>query len=256
MRICCYQHVPFEGPGAIREWAEAQDHSLTCVDVWRTGPRQAVALPKLDDFDLLLVMGGPMNIYHDTEHPWLAAEKASIAAAIQAGKLVLGVCLGAQLIADVLGGPVTKGTHREIGWYLVQLTPAGRECRLFATFPETFTVLHWHGDTFAIPPGAVHVASSEACASQAFATADGRVVGLQFHLEETRRSLALLIDNARHELRDDAAATATRDGGAVPADPVVVDPWVATAEELLAPEAPFAATRKLLFDLLDAMVVQ
>ncbi len=133
-----------------------------------------------------------MNVYEEAEYPWLAAEKAFIAAAIGAGKPVLGICLGAQLIAAVLGGTVSKGPQPEIGWYPVELTPAGRELPLFAGFPDRFTALHWHGDTFSIPPGATHVASSAACANQAFAYDGGRVVGLQFHLEETRESLAQL----------------------------------------------------------------
>ena len=176
-----------------------------------------------------------MNVYQEAEYPWLAAEKAFIATAIGAGKAVLGICLGAQLIAAVLGGPVSKGAQPEIGWYPVELTPEGRGLPLFAAFPVRFTALHWHGDTFSIPPGATHVASSAACANQAFAYDGGRVVGLQFHLEETRESLAQLVDNAGGEL--------------------VQDDWIATPEELLAPEAPFAPCRELLFSLLDAMTM-
>lgn len=233
MRVHYLQHVPYEGIGAIGEWVNARGHSLSGTEVFREGaPRRA----DLDRLDLLVVMGGPMNVYQETEYPWLAAEKAFIASAIGAGKSVLGICLGAQLIAAVLGGTVSKGTQPEIGWYPVKLTPEGRELALFAGFPDRFTALHWHGDTFSIPAGATHVASSSACANQAFAHDGSRVVGLQFHLEETRESLAQLIESARGEL--------------------VQGDWIATPEKLLAPEAPFALCRELLFALLDSMAME
>ena len=138
---------------------------------------------------------------------------------------MLGVCLGAQLVADVLGGQVSRGEHPEIGWYTVELTETGRAIPVFAGFPERFTALHWHGDTFAIPPGAVHVASSEACANQAFTHDGGRVVGLQFHLEETRESLALLRERPEiwlqptTRLPGEAGAGAERDPAAISRPP-------------------------------------
>jgi GMP synthase (glutamine-hydrolysing) len=177
-----------------------------------------------------------MNIYEEADYPWLAAEKTFIASTVDAGKALLGICLGAQLLADVLGGPVTKGEHREIGWFPVELTEAGRALPVFAGFPNSFPVLHWHGDTFAIPPGAAHTASSAACVNQAFAFDGGRVAGLQFHLEETRESLTDLVENARHELVD--------------------GPWIATAAQLLAADAPFAQCHDLLFALLDEMMAR
>ncbi len=155
------------------------------------------------------------------------------------GKAVLGICLGAQLIADVLGGPVTKNGQHEIGWYPVDLTEAGRAEPLFAGFPARFTALHWHGDTFAIPPGATHVAGSAACANQAFSLDGGRVAGLQFHLEETPVSLEVLVEHAAAEL--EAADT---------------EPWVASKEELLAADAPYEQCRALLFKLLDRMAAR
>jgi GMP synthase-like glutamine amidotransferase len=243
MRVHYLQHVSFEGMGSIGEWAALRGHVLTGAEVFqaaRSGPpgMAGPVVPRqadLDRLDLLVVMGGPMNVYQEAEYLWLAAEKVFIAAAIGAGKPVLGICLGAQLIAAALGGTVSKGPQPEIGWYPVELTPEGRGLPLFAAFPIRFTALHWHGDTFSIPPGATHVASSAACANQAFAYDGGRVVGLQFHLEETRESLAHLIDNARAEL--------------VPGD------WIATPDELLAPEAPFRPCRELLFSLLDSMTM-
>lgn len=233
MRVHCLQHVSFEGIGAIRNWVWAQGHTLSGTELFRT---PTPAFPAPADFDFLVIMGGPMNIYETHRFPWLEQEKDFIGEAIGSGKAVLGICLGAQLVADVLGGPVSRGAHREIGWWPVRLTSAGASVPAFADFPDTFTVLHWHGDTFAIPPEAVHAASSEACSNQAFAVDQGRVVGLQFHLEETKTSLAALVENAAGEI------------GAAPSEK-----WVATRQALLHPNAPYEACRGLLFALLDRM---
>lgn len=232
MRVHYLQHVPYEGIGAIGDWARARGYALTRTEFFR--PRHE--LPKPEDLDLLVVMGGPMNIYEEGRYPWLATEKSFMASVIDARKAVLGICLGAQLLADVLGGAVAKGEHREIGWYPVELTEAGQALPVFAGFPRSFPVLHWHGDTFAIPPGAAHAASSAACINQAFAYDGGRVAGLQFHLEETPDSLAELVENAGHELEE--------------------GPWVSGPAQLLAPDAPFEPCRELLYTLLDAMAAR
>lgn len=240
MRVHYLQHVSFEGIGAIEEWTRSRGHAVSGTQMFRLPEAGSGGTPQPDDLDLLVVMGGPMNIYQESRYPWLSAEKELIASVIAANKLVLGICLGAQMAANVLGGTVTKGAHREIGWYPVDLTQAARAVPVFAEFPARFSALHWHGDTFSIPPGAVRVASSEACANQAFAYNGGRVVGLQFHLEETRDSLALLVEHARAEIRADGEPAAER--------------WISSEAEMLSPEAPFAPCRDLLFSLLDSMV--
>jgi len=137
-----------------------------------------------------------MNVYQEDQFPWLVSEKRLIERVIAAGKPTLGICLGAQLLAVVLGGNVTRNPLKEIGWFPVQLTPAGRATDLFREFPEDFTVFHWHADRFSIPRGAIHVAGSVACAEQAFVY-NGCVVGLQFHLEFTAESIAALVHNCR-----------------------------------------------------------
>ncbi len=242
MRVHYLQHVPFEGIGAIGDWVWARGHDLSATRLFRASDAAASVdadvpvLPAPDALDLLVVMGGPMGVYQTNEYPWLDQEKAFIKEMIDHGRAVLGICLGAQLIADVLGGSVTRNAHREIGWWPVQMTAAGRGVLVFADFPHTFTSLHWHGDTFAIPPGAVHVATSDACTNQAFALDGGRVVGLQFHLEETASSLASLVKNAGHDL--------------------VVDPtqnWVQSEHDILRWNAPYDVCRGLLFALLDRM---
>ena len=199
------------------------------------------ALPAQEGFDVLVIMGGPMNVYEHDEYPWLPAEKDFIRTAISGGKKVLGICLGGQLMAAALGGEVTKARFAEIGWHQVELTAAGRELEVFAHFPERFTTLQWHGDTFSIPSGAVHAASSEAVPNQAFVLDGGRVVGLQFHLEETRETLGELLEAA---------------GGGLPESPDPArGPWVSPRGSLLAADAPFDTCRDLLYGLLDRMAM-
>jgi len=253
------QHVPFEGIAAIADWARERGHEVTGTEVYRFAatPDHSPAYPDLAAFDLLVVMGGPMSVYDDAEHPWLPAERTFIREAIAEGKRVLGICLGAQLIAVALGAQVVRAPRKEIGWYPVELTSAGRQAPVFAGFPDRFEAFHWHGDMFEIPEGAVWVASSAACPHQALALDGGRVVGLQFHLEETAESLALLVENAGHELA--GAVTAWSTPVSPEEDGLVADrttrPWVATREQVLSPAAPYAACRELLFDLLDRMLL-
>jgi GMP synthase-like glutamine amidotransferase len=173
------QHADFEDLGCIAPWLVARGDIVTHTRLYA-----GETLPTTDTFDFLIVMGGPMNIYEYDAHPWLKAEKALIKQAIAAGKRVLGICLGSQLIADVLGGPVTRNAHTEVGWFPVQMNAAARQSRLFAGFPERYLAFHWHGDTFAIAPGARNLASSAACAHQAY-DFRGRVAAIQFHLEVT-----------------------------------------------------------------------
>jgi len=144
-------------------------------------------------------MGGPMNIYEEDIYPWLAAEKKFIDQTMNMGGRVLGICLGAQLLADVLGARVYKGKYKEIGWFPVETTAAATASSVFSDFPESIMAFHWHGDTFDIPRGAQHIARSAACENQAFIY-DERVVGLQFHLETTPESAGQLLANCGNEL--------------------------------------------------------
>ena len=197
MRIHYFQHVPFEGPGCIAQWAEQNGHALSSTRFY-----EHHSLPEMDAIDRLVVMGGPMGTGDEERFPWLKTEKTFIRKAIASGKTVLGICLGAQLIADVLGAKVYPGPHREIGWFPVRLTPAGRESKIFNCLADGFTCFHWHGDTFDIPPGATHAATSDATPHQAFSLED-RVVGLQFHLESTVESVADIVANCKNEIVPD-----------------------------------------------------
>jgi GMP synthase-like glutamine amidotransferase len=232
MRLHGIRHESFEKEGEIATWAHERGHSLTHTDLWN-----GEALPDLGSFDFLIIMGGPMNIYEEDRFPWLLAEKRFIKASVDAGRLILGVCLGAQLLADVLGGPVTKGKNREIGWHQVQAGPDAAISRVFATLPRAYEAFHWHGDTFAIPPGSLWTAKSEACGHQAFETNGGRIVGLQFHLETNAESMADIAANCADELNVDPA----------------VFPHVQSASDMSQKPERLAALRGLLYKLLDNM---
>jgi len=177
MRIHSFQHVHYEGLGNIADWIAARRHQLSITRFFQNDP-----LPQIADVDLLIIMGGPMGAYEENIYPWLAAEKKFIREAIEAGKKVLGICLGAQLIASVLGSDVYPDIHREIGWFPLSLTDEGMESKVFAELPVELTAFHWHADTFTFPAGAVRLAQSAACRNQAFLYGD-KVVGLQFHLD-------------------------------------------------------------------------
>jgi GMP synthase (glutamine-hydrolysing) len=156
-------------------------------------------LPAQDALDWLVVMGGPMNIYEEERYPWLVAEKRFIAQVVEAGKTVLGICLGAQLIADVLGAPIVKGPHPEIGWFPVIRDPAADHTKVGRVLPASFEAFHWHGDTFMLPKDAVPLGRSEACACQGFVYKE-RVLALQFHLETTAASAEALIEHCGAEI--------------------------------------------------------
>ena len=194
MKIHCLAHVPFEDAANIGDWAELRGHSLTYTHLYRDE-----SLPTMESFDMLAFMGGPMNIYEHEQYPWLVTEKEFLHKAIGAGKKVIGVCLGAQIIADVLGGSVTANTHKEIGWHPIELTPQAKQSNIVTSLPKEMMVFHWHGDTFSIPPGAIHLASSTACTNQAFQYGE-HVLGLQFHLEYSQDSIEKMLTHCGDEL--------------------------------------------------------
>ena len=196
MRIHYIQHVHYEGIGAIQHWVDSKNHELTGTHLFLDE-----RLPEIDDFDWLVIMGGPMSVHDESLYPWLTEEKQLIRQAINENRAIIGICLGAQLIADVLGADVRKANHKEIGWFSVNLTSDAENSELFKGFPETFYAFHWHGETFDIPHGAIHIAYSEAVKNQAFVY-NNRVVGLQFHLETTRDLLAGMLENCRSDLTD------------------------------------------------------
>lgn len=191
MRIHHLQHVEFEGLGSIEPHLLSQGHQLSSTHLYRNE-----LLPEINSFDALIIMGGPMGVSDVDDYPWLEAELEFIARTIRAGNRILGICLGAQLIAAALGADVYRNRCPEIGWWPLTTTAAATESGLL---PETCLPFHWHGDTFDLPDGAVHLASSEACDNQAFLL-DDRTVGLQFHLETTPESARALINQCGNEI--------------------------------------------------------
>lgn len=193
MRVHVFQHVPFEGIGAMTPWFIRHAASVTHTR-WYESP----GFPVLDQVDLLVIMGGPMSVHDESIHPWLRMEKLAIRHAFSLGVPILGICLGAQLIADVLGARVYRSREREIGWFPVASAELPDLWQGFR-FPSSLDVLHWHGETFDIPVGARRLATSAGCLNQAFQYGD-RTLGLQFHLESTADSLSELVAHCRNEM--------------------------------------------------------
>jgi GMP synthase-like glutamine amidotransferase len=194
MNIHYFQHVPFEGLGSIENWVDKPGNKITATRFYEDH-----RLPFIDLFDMLIVMGGPMGAADDHKYPWMKPEKDLIEKAIKRNKLVLGICLGAQLIADVLGAKVYPNKEKEIGWYPVQFTSSGKKSRLLGNVPDELEVFHWHGDTFDLPAGSVHLARNEACDHQAFSYNE-HVLGLQFHLEVTLSSVQQFVTMGKDEI--------------------------------------------------------
>jgi GMP synthase-like glutamine amidotransferase len=191
MKVHVLQHVPFEDVGSMASWFEERGAVLSYTRFFGDP-----TLPALNGLDLVIAMGGPMSVNDESDLAWLRPEKRFIGDAVARGVPVLGVCLGAQLIASALGSRVYRNLQKEIGWFQIEATPAPEgPFRL----PEKCTVFHWHGETFDLPTGAVRLAKSAACENQAFQI--GRhVIGLQFHLETTPESAGAILDHCKGEL--------------------------------------------------------
>lgn len=191
MRAHYFQHVPFEGLGSIADWLDAKGYSIGCTQLHAGEP-----LPAIDEVDFLVIMGGPMSVNDEHLFPWLVEEKQFIRHFISTGKPVLGICLGAQLIATAMGARVYPNAEKEIGWFSLQGTKAGPQDLLF---PDQCPAFHWHGETFDLPSGARLLASTEACRNQIFQLGSA-VIGMQCHLETTRASAEALVANCADEL--------------------------------------------------------
>jgi GMP synthase (glutamine-hydrolysing) len=196
MRLYYLQHVPFENPGCILDWAQRNRVDVKGAHLYKNEP-----LPALEDFDLLVVMGGAMGANDDDHYPWMRPEKELLDRAIAADKKVIGICLGSQFLADVLGVRVYPNAHKEIGWFPTTWSEAAQSHDLTNHMPETLEVFHWHGDTYDLPQGAIHLAESAACRNQAFLYGD-HVLAFQFHLEVKEENVRAMLAHCGEELVD------------------------------------------------------
>jgi GMP synthase (glutamine-hydrolysing) len=183
MTVLAFRHIPFEGLGSIADSLEACGAECRIIDPFDGNS----ALPDLSGASGLIFMGGPMSVNDDLS--WLRQEEIVIRQAAERGIPVLGVCLGAQLIAKALGARVYRNRVKEIGWFDIDYTGAAQQDALFRGLPSPEPVFHWHGETFDLPAGSELLASSEGCAHQAFRCGAG-IYGLQFHLEVTPDMIA------------------------------------------------------------------
>jgi GMP synthase-like glutamine amidotransferase len=194
MNIHYFQHVPFEGLGSVSGWSRRPGNRVTATRFY-----EDQKLPFVDICDMLIVMGGPMGVYDEEKFPWMAKEKEFISKALDKGKKVVGICLGAQLLASVLGAEVYKNQYKEIGWFPVEKTDAGRKHPLLKDFSENQTVFHWHGDTFDLPSGAENLLRTPACENQLFIYKN-QAIGIQFHMEMREEDIKTIADKCGDEL--------------------------------------------------------
>ncbi|MES9827605.1 MAG: gamma-glutamyl-gamma-aminobutyrate hydrolase family protein [Candidatus Thiodiazotropha sp.] len=224
MRAHYLQHVPFEDPGSIENWLKHAGYEITSTMLY-----ESEELPGIESIDLLVIMGGPMSVNDDQDFPWLVEEKEFIKKVIESGKPVLGICLGAQLIACSLGAEVFSNSVKEIGW--IPIRAADSDNQSVFPFPEETDVFHWHGETFNLPLGATRIAESAACKNQAYQIGK-HVIGLQFHLETTPASAQAIVENCRDEL--------------------VEGEYIQTATEILSvPQAQYRTINSLMEDVLE-----
>jgi GMP synthase-like glutamine amidotransferase len=199
MKVHYFQHVSFEGLGYIETWLNENKHSVSSTKFFEKN----YVIPEINEIEALIVLGGPMSVYDESKYPWLHEEKIFIEDCILDGKKVLGICLGAQLMAVCLGSNVFTAKNKEIGWFEVEPT---KECEkipwLYELFRKNPTVFHWHGDKFEIPySNCFSFLSSKANDNQAFYY-DKNVIGLQFHIEVNENTTNLMLENGYGEIQE------------------------------------------------------
>ena len=195
MRIHYFQHIEFETLYMIEDWVKQNNHTLTHTKFFEKG----FVFPSLDDFDALIILGGTMSVY-DNQNSWMIEEKKYIKKAIERSKKILGLCLGAQLIANVLGAKVAEHTQSEIGIFPVKVKDNESVKKVFTGIGDEIFSFCWHGDRFEIPQGAIHLASTLACDNQAFLYKE-RVLALQFHLEMDISAIKNIIDHCGQQIK-------------------------------------------------------
>lgn len=233
-KILVIQHVPFEGLGKLDHWFQMRAITPEIYRFFEEKP-----LPDLKQYSALIILGGPMGTYDLKLHPWLEKEFAFIESALEESLPILGICLGAQILAQLLGGSVNKQSQKEIGWYPISLTEKAKKHPLFSKWPEEFVTFHWHQDTFIPPKEALKIGSSAACDHQGFAYekkgAKGKtipIVGLQFHLEMTQEISKRLVESCHEDLAEPG-------------------PYIGSKTQILSGFAPYAQSQAHLFSFLD-----
>jgi GMP synthase (glutamine-hydrolysing) len=198
-KVLVCQHVGFEILGTLNPLFKGAGFRIRYVNFGRFPDIK----PEVEGYDGMVLLGGPMNVDQEARYPHLNQEIRMIEQALKLDIPVLGICLGSQLIAKALGATVRKNEIREIGWHEVSLTETGRKDPVLAHFRPVESLFHWHGDTFDLPAGAQHLASSRNCRHQAFRYGD-KVYGLQFHLEvdEPMIDRWLVVEQHRTELAE------------------------------------------------------
>jgi GMP synthase-like glutamine amidotransferase len=234
-RILVFQHTPFETPGTIADVLDSRGFELETVHLYANDP----VPEEIGAADALVVMGGPMGVYETDVVPFMHDEIEFVRRAVDGGVPTLGICLGSQILTTALGGSVTKGSQKEIGWAPVELSAAAASDPLFRHAPRTWMVLHWHGDQITPPPGAIVLASSGITPCQAFRHGN-TAYGLQFHPEATDAIVDGMLDAFRDELIEEEIHADTIRAGAITYSDAMrpicarltaewVNQWVATA---------------------------
>ncbi len=193
MKIQFISHASFESPGAFFEYAAKNNHQTSICNI------NIESLPSINEFDVLIIMGGPQSPLELDKYPYLAKEILLINEAVENNKKVIGVCLGAQLLALALGGGVAKSPQKEMGWFPIQLTDEAIADPNLIGFPKEFEVMHWHYDMPVLSDDLKLLASSEGCPVQIFGY-KGLAYGFQCHLEFTKNTTAKLINNSPNDL--------------------------------------------------------
>lgn len=189
MAILFIQHAENEGPGAFKQVLAAVNTPFHTTEIFLNR-----RLPLPSNCNGVIILGGPMNVDEEAKYPFLKKEKEFISNLLKEEIPLLGICLGAQLIAQVAGGTVFRAKEKEFGWYPVTLTEEGQKDTLFQDFPTSLEVFQWHEDTFELPPQAKRLATSESCFNQGFKIGK-QAYGIQFHLEADAKMIYDWLDS-------------------------------------------------------------
>ncbi|MFW6224829.1 MAG: type 1 glutamine amidotransferase [Bacteroidota bacterium] len=226
LKIHCLQHVPFEGLAQIQTWITKNGHRVSFTRFYENDD-----VPGLDTFDWLIIMGGPMGVNDNDLFPWLLKEKEIIRNSIENNKTVLGICLGAQLIASALGAKVYPNPVKEIGWFPVQNPVSFNSPDNIFSIHNPFHVFHWHGDTFDLPKRSQHLYESVGCSNQGFLFKE-KVLGLQFHFEVNHESVQSMVKHGMNEIME-------------------VGRYIQSADSILEDHRHFSSSHQYLYKLLD-----